>query len=93
MEPSGAPLAYEVRLSDSGGITGNWTNVGHTYSLTLSALPLETNVSHTVEVRAVNLAGVASDSLAENFTFVTVPPQVASSGNDIVIVMFDVRSE
>lgn len=75
----GAPLAYEVRL---GGVSGNWTNVGHIYSLTLTDLPLDSfNVTYVVEVRAVNLAGLTSDSLEENFTIITVPPLVTSPGN------------
>lgn len=78
-ELAGAPLAYEVRL---GGVGNNWTNVGHIYSLTLADLPLEIfNVTHVVEVRAVNLAGLTSDSMEKNFTIVNVPPQVTSPGN------------
>ena len=80
-EPSGAPLAYEVRFVEEDGVVSNWTSVGHAHSLTLMDLPLEINVTHTIEVRAVNLAGVASDPLGRNFTIAPSPPEIATSGN------------
>ena len=82
-EPSGEPLTYEVRLIEAGGAVSNWTNVGHTYSLMFSDLPFETNFSHMVQLRAVNLAGLESDSLTSNFTIVTSSPEVATSGKCI----------
>ena len=78
-ELTGAPLAYQVRISAGGGVVaGNWTSVGHTHSLTLADLPLEMNVTHVVEVRAVNLAGLPSNSVAENFTIVASAPDAES---------------
>ena len=77
-EPSGAPLAYQVRITPEGGVVGNWSNVGHVYSLTLADLPLEVNATHLVEVRAVNLAGLPSNSLMENITIVDTLPYVES---------------
>ena len=91
VEPSGAPLAYEVRLTEAGSAAGNWTNVGHTYSLTLSDLSLEVNVTHVAEVRAVNLAGLASDLLMENFTIVASPPQVAAPGIILIYLVYNIR--
>lgn len=80
-ESSGAPLVYEVRLiEEGGGVATNWTSVGHAYSLTLTDLAFEVNATHTVEVRAVNLAGVSSDPLARNFTIAPFPPQIATTG-------------
>ena len=84
-ELSGAPLVYEVRLLEEGSVASNWTNLGHAYSLTLIDLPFEINVTHTVEVRAVNLAGVLSDSLARNFTIVPYPPEIAMSGKCVCV--------
>ena len=77
-ESSGAPLAFEVWLLE-GGVAGNWTNVGHIYSLTLADLSLEVNTTHTVELRAINLAGLPSNSLARNFTIVSSPPEFIGS--------------
>ena len=79
-ESSRAPLIYEVRLLEEGGVATNWTNLGHAFSLTLPDLPFEVNVTHAVEVRAVNLAGIPSDPLARNFTVVPSPPEIATSG-------------
>ena len=79
-ESSGAPLAYQVRMTTEGGVVGNWTSVGHVYSLTLSDLPLEMNATHVVEVRAVNLAGLPSNPVAGNVTIIDAPPYIAESG-------------
>ena len=85
-ESSGTPLVYEVRLiEEGGGVATNWTNVGHTYSLTLMDLPFEVNATHTVELRAANLAGVSSNSLARNFTIVPYPPEIATSGKCVCV--------
>jgi hypothetical protein len=91
-ESSGAPLVYEVRLvEEGGGVATNWTNLGHAYSLTLMELPLEVNSTHTVELRAVNLAGVPSDPLARNFTIIQYPPQIATTG-EINLCVYSVYS-
>lgn len=87
LESSGAPLVYEVRLiEEGGGMATNWTNLGHAYSLSLMDLSFEVNATHTVEVRAVNLAGVPSDPLARNFTIVPYPPQIAATGTNVLYV-------
>ena len=89
-ESSGAPLVYEVRFVEEGGgggggVATNWTTLGHAYSLALTDLPFEVNSTHTVEVRAVNLAGVPSDPLVKNFTVVPYPPQIEITGKNIFI--------
>ena len=88
LESSGAPLVYEVRLiEEGGGVATNWTNLGHAYSLSLMDLSFEVNATHTVEVRAVNLAGVPSDPLVRNFTIVPYPPQIAATGTLMYVCM------
>jgi len=73
IETAGSPLTYEVRVTGS-GIPQEWNDVGFAKMLILGGLHLPENVSHTLEVRAVNLAGVASESRTENFTIVSTSP-------------------
>ena len=70
------PLTYEVRLVEE-GVSGNWTDVGCSKSITFSDLQqLSHNVSgHAVQVRAVNPAGLSSEPLIRNFTIVPTHPQ------------------
>lgn len=73
IETAGSPLTYEVRVTGS-GIPQEWNNVGFAKMLILGGLHLPENITHTLEVRAVNLAGVASESRTENFTIVSTSP-------------------
>lgn len=73
IERAGTPLTYEVRVIES-GVPQQWNSVGFAKMLTLSELQLPENVPHTIEVRAVNLAGLASQSLTMNVTIVSTPP-------------------
>ena len=73
VERAGTPLTYEVRVTES-GIPQQWNSVSFAKMLTLSELQLPENVPHTIEVRAVNLAGLASQPLAMNVTIVSTPP-------------------
>ena len=72
-DPAGVPLTYEVRVSNS-SVAQEWNDLRFANTLTLSDLLLPENVLHTIEVRAVNLAGVPSMSLAVDFVIATSPP-------------------
>ena len=84
METAGSPLTYEVRVTES-GIPQGWNDVEFAKMLILGGLHLPENVPLTVEVRAVNLAGVASQSLAVNVTMVSTPPVDSGTYGDIEI--------
>ena len=73
VEEAGTPLTYEVRVIES-GVPQQWNSVGFAKMLTLSDLQLPENVPHTIEVRAVNLAGLASQPLTMNVTIGSTPP-------------------
>lgn len=72
-DPAGVPLTYEVRVSNSSA-TQEWNGLRFANMLTLSDLSLPEEVLHTIEVRALNLAGVPSASLALDFVIATSPP-------------------
>lgn len=72
-DPAGVPLTYEVRVSNSSA-TQEWNGLRFTNMLTLSDLSLPEEVLHTIGVRALNLAGVPSASLALDFVIATSPP-------------------
>lgn len=61
-------LEYEYRITEFGGATEDWINVGATLQLLLSNLSVVTDQQHTIEVRATNPAGLTSQPIAENFT-------------------------
>lgn len=72
-ELANTPLQYEVRVLE-GGAT-NWTTLGFTKMLSLSEIDLRENTSHMIQIRAVNLGGVASNSVGASFFIVSFPPQ------------------
>jgi len=61
-------LEYEYCITEFGGATEGWINVGATLQLILSNLSVATDQEHTIEVRATNPAGLTSQPIAENFT-------------------------
>lgn len=69
-----APLTYEVRLNTS-GLAGEWNNLGFAKMLVLRELRLSENSSHSIEVRAVNYAGVSSAPIQRDFVILPSPPQ------------------
>ncbi len=73
-EAAQAPLLYEVRVNES-GLGGEWNNVGFARMLVLSELELSENTSHSIEVRAVNYAGVSSAPVQRDFVILSSPPQ------------------
>lgn len=77
-ESAGTVLKYEVRVheAESNERNTNWTNIGPSKKLTLQELHISENVTgHMIEIRAVNLGSVASESISVNFSIVTFPPQ------------------
>ncbi len=70
-----APLVYEVRVNESASLGGEWMNVGFAKMLILSELELPGDIRHTVEVRAVNYAGVSSTAVPRDFIILSSPPQ------------------
>lgn len=72
-ERAGTPLTYEVRVTEL-GVPQQWNSVGFAKMLTLSELQLPENIPHTIEVRAVSLAGLASQPLMMSVTIVPTPP-------------------
>lgn len=77
VESAGTPLEYEVRVLEEGVIgQANWTSLSSAKVLSLYDLYLPENVtSHMIEIRAVNLGGVVSDSIRTSFAIVSSPPQ------------------
>ena len=73
IERAGTPLTYEVRVTEL-GVPQQWNSVGFAKMLTLSELQLPENIPHTIEVRAVSLAGLASQPLMMSVTIVSTPP-------------------
>ena len=72
---SSSPLFYEVRITEAGsGTRGPWNDVRYAQTLSLRVANLTQDVAHTIEVRAVNFALQASQSIAREFTIVTNPP-------------------
>ena len=72
-DPAGVPLTYEVRVSNS-SVTQEWNDVGFAQMLILSDLSLPESVLYTIEVRALNLAGVPSPALSRDFVIASSAP-------------------
>lgn len=73
-EPANTALEYEVLVVESGTGEGNWTALSSIKMLSFSTLHLMENVSHMIQIRAVNLGGVASNPIGRSFFIVSSPP-------------------
>ena len=75
-EPAGTPLLYQVRVLEGGeAALANWTSVSFARTLYVDDLRLPENVSHTIQIRAVNLGGVASPAVQSTFVIDSSPPE------------------
>lgn len=75
-ESANTPLQYEVRVLE-GGVSNytDWTALSSAKMLSLSDVDVSENASHMIQIRAINLGGVASDSFRASFFIASFPPQ------------------
>lgn len=74
-ESASTPLEYEIRVLEAGDATRtNWTGLSSAKMLSLFDLNLSENTSHVIQIRAVNLGGVASDPIGASFFIASSPP-------------------
>ena len=66
---------YDIRVSNVSSV-GVWERVGFANQLILNEIQLPLNESgHVIEVRAVNLAGVPSEGVANEIFVLSDPPR------------------
>ena len=85
VEPAGTPLRYEVSGGGVGG-GGGWMSVGFATQVTLSELNLTEGVASLVQVRAVNLAGLASVPVQVLLTMLPNPPHRQNSKTSVCVL-------
>jgi hypothetical protein len=74
-ESAGTPLLYEVQVQEGDGMPLNWTGVSTAKALLLSDLELSENTTHMIQIRAVNLGGMASDPVGASFFIASDTPE------------------
>ena len=76
VEPAGTSLEYQLRVLEGGANEWtNWTSVSFAKMVTVHEFQLLENTTHTVQIRAVNLGGVASPAVQSSFAIVSFPPE------------------
>ena len=75
-ESAGTPLEYQLQVLQD-GVTGqaNWTSVSFAKMVSIEDLQLSENTTHAIQIRAVNLGGVASPAIQHRFAIVSSAPQ------------------
>lgn len=76
-EWTGTSLLYEVRLLEEGGMGSevNWTSVSTAKMVSLRGLQVaENTTAHLLQIRALNLGGVASQPISINISIISVAP-------------------
>ncbi len=75
-ESAGTPLEYQLRVLEGGVNTlANWTSVSFAKMVSVDQLQLLENTTHIIQIRAVNLGGVASAAIQSMFAIVSSAPE------------------